>query len=80
MENNYSNNNEIVTFLYLIIIIVILACISLAIYYSAILPFLKEREYIKMEMGRSFDDDEYLYWKRELKQLYLSFLLGRFFK
>lgn len=29
----------------------------------------REREYIKMEIGRSLSEEEYLYWKHELKNL-----------
>ena len=45
------------------------------------LPFKNKRDYIKMEMSRS-DDNEYYYWKRKLKKLYLSYIpiIGRFFK
>lgn len=39
---------------------------------NSYLPFRKEKDYIKMEMERSFDKEEYLYWKSELKKLYIS--------
>jgi len=46
------------------------------------LPFREERNYIKMEMARSFEEEEYLFWKRELKCLYLRSIpvIGRLFK
>ena len=46
------------------------------------LPFKEDRDYIKQEMERSFDEEEYRYWQRELKRLYLRSipLIGRFFK
>ena len=54
----------------------------LAILLNFYLPFKKDRDYIKMEMERSYGVDEYRYWKRELKQLYLHSipLIGRFFR
>lgn len=46
------------------------------------LPFKEQRDYIKMEMERSYEEEEYLYWKRELRRVYLSSipLIGRFFR
>ena len=46
-------------------------CFVFVFYFYVVMPFIEERNYIKMEMQRS-DDEEYYYWKRELKRLYLS--------
>ena len=43
-----------------------------AFFINSYLPFKDERDYIKMEMERSFEEEEYLYWKKELKKLYIS--------
>ena len=46
------------------------------------IPFKKQRDYIKMEMKRSLEEQEYRYWRRELKKLYLQAipLIGKFFR
>lgn len=36
--------------------------------------FFSERRYIKMEISRSANHDEALYWRHELKLLYLSYI------
>ena len=43
-----------------------------AFFINSYLPFKKERNYIKMEIARAFEEEEYLYWKRKLKMLYIS--------
>lgn len=69
------------TFLLLISIVLIGFIVVLAFYFNVVVPFIKERGYIKMEMQRS-DKREYYYWKKKLKRLYLSYIpiIGRFFK
>ena len=62
-------NNEIVI---VITAVIIGFFLILAFFVSLYLPFKEERDYIKMEMARSFDEEEYLYWKRKLKMLYIS--------
>lgn len=46
------------------------------------IPFKETRDYIKREMKRSLNKEEYKFWKGELRQLYLSSipLVGRFFR
>ena len=68
-----------VTIIFVIIVVIFL---FLAFFVNVYLPFEKEKLYIKMEMKRSFSEDEYLYWKSELKHLYLKYIpfIGRFFK
>ena len=72
-------NEEI---LIVIIAVIIGTFLFLAFFINLYLPFKEERDYIKMEMERSYEEDEYLYWRRELKYLYLRSipLLGRFFR
>lgn len=54
----------------------------LIFFINSYLLFKGERDYIKMEMERAFEEEEYLYWKRQLKRLYLSQIpiIGRFFR
>ena len=61
----------------IIILIIIFATIM-----SSYIPFKEERDYIKMEMDRSYDEEEYLHWKNKLNNLYLRSipLIGRFFR
>ena len=56
--------------------------VILAFFINFFLPFKKERDYIKIEMERSYEEDEHRYWRRELKYLYLRSipLIGRFFR
>lgn len=56
--------------------------IVVALFVNFFIPFKDERDYIKMEMQRSYEEDEYRYWKRELKHLYLRSipLIGRLFR
>ena len=59
-----------------IAIVIIVAVIGFfmffAFFVNTYMPFKNEKDYIKREMARSFDEEEYLYWKRELKMLYIS--------
>ena len=72
-------NDEI---LIVIIAVIIGIFIFLVFFINSYLPFKEERHYIKMEMDRSYEEDEHRYWRRELKYLYLRSipLIGRFFR
>ncbi len=74
-------NNEI---LIAIITMFIGYILFLAFLVKVFLPFKEEKKRIKMEIRRSFEEDEeeYLYWKNELKRLYMSLIpiIGKFFK
>ena len=72
---NDSNEN----LLYILIILLIALFLILTLCICVIKPFCETRNYIKMEMQRADDKDEYLHWKRELKTLYIAHipLLGR---
>lgn len=67
---------------FVIIAVFIIFFILLAFFVNFYIPFKEDRDYIKMEMERSFDEEEYRYWRRELKYLYLRSipLIGRFFR
>lgn len=69
-------------FLLLIVAMIIGAFVVIALFVNFFIPFKEERDYIKMEMARSFEEKEYRYWRRELKRLYLRSipLIGRFFR
>ena len=43
----------------------------LAFILNSYIPFKNERERLKIEMESAFDEDEYLYWKRELRKFYI---------
>lgn len=66
------------------IVIVVIASVFLffVFYINLYLPFQEEKNYIKMEMARSSEEKDYLFWKSELKRLYLSKIpiIGRFFR
>ena len=69
-------------FLLFMVAIIIGCFIVVALFVNFIIPFKEERDYIKMEMERSYEEEEYRYWRRELKYLYLRSipLIGRFFR
>jgi len=54
------------------IFIILLAAflVFIILYIGFIFPFIKERDYILREINRATDEDEYFYWKEELKNLY----------
>lgn len=69
-------------FLLIIIAMIIGAFLIAGLFVNFFIPFKEERDYIKMEMARSYEEEEYRYWRRELKYLYLRSipLVGRFFR
>lgn len=69
-------------FILIIFAMIIGAFLIVALFVNFFIPFKEERDYIKMEMQRSYEEDEYRYWRRELKYLYLRSipLIGRFFR
>lgn len=68
--------------LLIILVMIIGVFLVAALFVNFFIPFKEERDYIKMEMQRSYEEDEYRYWRRELKYLYLRSipLIGRFFR
>ncbi len=64
-----------------ICIVILGVFFAIAFYLHVVMPFMRDRMYIKMEMQRS-DARERSYWKKELKNLYLSHIpvIGRFYK
>lgn len=78
-NTNISLNYETLT---IIIAIILGLFLFLSFFINFYLPFKGKRDYIIMEIKRSFEEEEYRYWKRELKHLYLSSipLIGIFFK
>ena len=69
-------------FILIIFAMIIGAFLIVALFVNFFIPFKEERDYIKMEMQRSYEEVEYRYWRRELKYLYLRSipLIGRFFR
>ena len=65
-------NDEL--FLYGFIIFFIALFFIVAFYASVIRPFMNSRHYIKKELQRACGKEEYLYWKRELKKLYITLI------
>ena len=78
----YSTDTLLTENLLFIIAIIIGVLLIIALFVNFIIPFKEERAYIKMEMARSYEEEEYRYWRRELKYLYLRSipLVGRFFR
>ena len=68
-------------FIFAFVVAIVFFFIVIALYFNVIAPFMKARKYIKMEMKRS-NSKEYLYWKSELKRLYMAHIpiIGRFFR
>ncbi len=59
-------------FVIVVIAMIVGLFVIIALFLNLYLPFKEEKDYIKMEMARSFDKKEYLYWKGQLKKLYIS--------
>ena len=57
----------------MIIIIAALIFCFIGFYATVIIPFKKERRYLKMELKRSAEEDKE-YWKREIRRLYISYI------
>ena len=80
MKNTYAFSQDIII---IIIIVAILLClIGVGIWLSFLRPFMDKRAYIIMEMKRSSSINEYKYWKKQLKKLYLGSIpiIGGLFK
>jgi len=75
----YTNDITTDTLFAIIFTVTIILLIILLLYFNVLSPLLKSRKYIKMEMDRS-DGREYLFWKRQLKKLYMRHIpfIGRF--
>ena len=78
----YSTDTLLTENLLFIIAIIIGVLLIIALFVNFIIPFKEERDYIKMKMEHSYEEEEYRYWRRELKHLYLQSipLIGRFFR
>ena len=57
---------------FVIFAIFIIFFIFFTFFVTSYLSFKKERDYIKIEMSRSFSEEEYLYWRDKLKMFYIS--------
>ena len=80
---DYSTDTLLTDELLIFIAAMIIGALLIAVLFvNFFIPFKDERDYIKMEMARSYEEDEYRYWRRELKHLYLRSipLIGRFFR
>lgn len=80
---NYSTDTLLNDDFFAMIIVMIFGFILFfALFLNYYIPFKRERDNIKMEIARSGKEEEYRYWKRKLKNLYLSSipLIGRFFR
>lgn len=59
-------------FLYACVFAPIVILCAAAFYVNVIRPFSEDRKDIKSEMRRSYTKEEFRYWERELKKLYVS--------
>lgn len=66
------NGND--TFLYALLIVPLALLLIFAFYMNVLMPFWENRDYIKCEIARAYSEDEYRYWKSELKKLYISLI------
>lgn len=70
LNKNFVFRHEERSFLSTFIVLLILFFVFIIVYFSFIIPFIREREYILREINRATDEEEYIYWKDELKRLY----------
>ncbi len=54
------------------IIVTVGVFLLLVFIFNVYIPFKSERDRIKIEMSDAIDDEEYLYWKRELREFYIN--------
>lgn len=54
------------------IIVVMGTFLLLVFIFNVYIPFKSERDRIKFEMSGALDEEEYLYWKKELREFYIS--------
>ncbi len=59
-------------FWYSILTIPLVTLCIVVFYVNIIHPFLVNKRYIKSEILRSCDEEEFSFWKNELKKLYIS--------
>lgn len=59
-------------FWYGILTIPLVTLCIVVFYVNIIHPFLVNKRYIKSEILRSCDEEEFSFWKNELKKLYIS--------
>ncbi len=81
--NTYGSNYENPIFTLLVVFsVMLLIFIIWGFFFSTIIPLIKDRRYIKMEIARSTNISEYRYWKKRLRRLYLSSIpiFGRFLR
>lgn len=65
-------NNRYDIFLYGILLFALVVLCIVVFYKNVVRPFLGDRQYIKTQMQCAYDEDEYCYWKNELKKVYIS--------
>lgn len=53
-------------------IVLVVGIIILCLYIEHYIPFKNTREYIQMEISRSYTQEEYEFWKNEMKKLYIK--------
>lgn len=60
--------------------IIIIAILGVLLYANVVVPFANAKAYIKMELSRAFNDEQYRYWKRQLRNLYIERIpiIGRY--
>ena len=66
----YGENESMLLFVICIITVLLAAIIW---FFRTLLPFMSARVEIKMELSRS-RGKEYIFWKRELRRLYVSLI------
>ena len=66
----------------LLLVAMILAYLLFVFIIKALLPYLRQRKYLIGEMDGAFSEQEYKYWKRKLRRLYLDYIpvIGRIIK
>lgn len=79
MEQNFTPQDNT---LFLLCLVVLTVISGLIVWFNIVGPLIRDIKYIKMEMSRSADENEFKYWEKELKTLYRRHLpiIGRFIK
>ena len=75
-------DNNIAVLLFMLIAAAVLFVVLVLVIVQVVIPFTRDRNYIKMEIDRADNEKDYKFWKKQLKRLYLKHIpiVGFFIK
>ena len=66
----------------ILLVVMVVVYLLLLLVFKGILPYMKQRKYLKGELDRALSEREYKYWNKKLRRLYLDYIpiLGKIIK